>query len=116
MAAEDHPDGQPSESSPTRMIDGYRDRLSLLKPVQATETFAEILEEAIESTDVGVTIVSDGNLHYNPVGAATSANGKLPTVYTMQGGKTRLDLAEFYSASAQDVSFIVFRVATGVDG
>ena len=113
MANNDHPNGQPKDASMVRMVDGYFDRLSLLKSVNASKTLAEILETALLYTDVGVTIHSDGNLHYNPIGAATAGNGKIPNVYTIHGGKSKLDLVELYSAAAQDVSIFVFKAYEG---
>ena len=111
--AMDHPDGQAKNSSPARLVDGYKDRLSVLAAVSSSTTLATALGEALASTDVGVTIISNGDLHYSPDATDADANNaKLPTVYTIMGGKTQLDRVRLYSASSQNVSFIVFEVAT----
>lgn len=110
----DHPNGQPKFSSPVRMVDGYFDRLSVKSSVEASTTLAVAIGSTLATTDVGVTIVSDGTVQYNPDGAATASSGFLPTVYTVHGGKSRLDLVQLFAAAATDVSFIVFEAFTGV--
>lgn len=110
----DHPNGQPANTTPVRVLNAFKPRLSLLKSVSASETLAEILEVALADTDAAVQIISNGSLHYNPIAAATTANAKLPADTMLYGGKTLLDTAEFYSAAAQDVGIIVYEVYTGI--
>jgi hypothetical protein len=107
-----HPQADAKKAKPERLVDGYADRLSLIKAVAAlSTTFATVLDTAIAETDAGVTVVSDGELHYNPIGTASVANGKLPAgAWSLHGGKEKLDRMQFFSASSQDVSFFVFEV------
>jgi hypothetical protein len=101
----------PKAAKKVKLVDGYADRLSKIKAVTATTTLATFLGEVIAETDAGVTIVSDGELHYNPVGAATTSNGKLPAgAWTIHGGKAKLDRVQILSAVSQNVSIFVFEV------
>jgi len=105
-----HPIAKPGNAAPTRMIDSFKDRLSKKTTLVATtsKTIAELLASALTTEDCGVTLVTDGTVQYNPIAAADTNSGYLPTVYTIHGGKPFLDLVELYSASETTVSIIVF--------
>jgi hypothetical protein len=102
--------GNPKAADPVRMIDGYKDRLSEKTTLVATtsKTLDELMTGSIADADVGVTIISDGTVQYNPTAAADADSGFLPTVYSIHGGKAFLDKVELYAAGEVVVSIIVF--------
>lgn len=107
----DHPDTIPSIASLMKLVDAYYDRISLevTTAVTTSETLAD-LGITTADDDAGITIVSNGTVRYNPTGAATASSGFLPTLYTVHGGKSKLDTIQFYAAAATDISIIVFAV------
>ena len=95
-------------SEVTRIEDGYYDRLSVMKAVQASTDLATFLGESLTNSDYGVMIKSDGSLHCSFDGTAADANNaQLPTVYSIHG-KKYLEDVRIYSASSQDVSIILY--------
>ena len=98
-----NPKADPTFSRAVSAIDRYVDRFTKKVSVSATTTLATALGITLAETDAGVTIISDGTVQYNPVGAAVATSAFLPTVYTITGGKTNLDLVQLFAAAAVDV-------------
>jgi len=104
------PVAKPGNADPVRMIDGSKDTISKNKALVATTSTAltTILGVAVPNNVVGVTIISDGTVQYNPAGAAAATSGFLPSVYSIHGGKAFLDTVRLYAAGTPVVSVIVF--------
>ena len=100
----------PKNASPFYQVDGAKDTVSKSAALVAetSTALATIIGAALPSRVVGVTIISDGTVQYNPAGAATAASGFLPVVYTVHGGKAFLDTIRLYSAGTPTVTVIAF--------
>ena len=88
-----------------------QDVSSDLVSVGVSETLAE-LGVTIGVNAEAVSVYTSGAVFYNPVGAATAASGLIPVMYTIYGPKSVLDLCEFYTASAVDMTVIVHERTT----
>jgi hypothetical protein len=102
--------------------------LSAMRGTWLTDSEAELIEVTASQTlaELGLTITDDvqavtvivppgGTVNYNPVGEADAANAALPSTYTVYRNGV-LDTAEFFAASSTDVSFIVHKLASDIDG
>jgi len=95
-------------NDPVKIVDGYYDRLSIRKAVQASTDIETFLGEALTNSDYGIMIKSDGNLHYSVDGTAADAdNAMLPTVWSVHGKKYIKDVRLFSTAS-QYVSIVLY--------
>jgi hypothetical protein len=114
MATTDHihREADPEMAKRVKVVDGFEDHISEKVTLVATtsKTLEELLTADFAQTDVGVTIVSDGTVQYNPVGAADGNNGFLPTVYTIHGGIDKLQRIELYAAAETTLSIIIFKI------
>ena len=90
-------------------IEYLKDTQSTMVTVTSTsQTLASLLGSALPAGARAVTlVVGDQACYYNPVGTASAANASLPTVFTIYGSKTVLDLVELYAATNIDVGLIV---------
>ena len=101
----------------TSQIEYLKDTSSAEVTTSTTsKTLETLLGEALPATVMAVTLVVGGeNIRYNPSGAARASNSLLPSVFTIWGSKTVLDLAQFYSASSVAMGVIVHIPATTPD-
>jgi len=84
--------------------------------VTSSQTLSELgltIDDDVQA--VTVIVPSGSTVNYNPVGAADATNAVLPSIYTVYRNGV-LDTAEFFAASSTDVSFIVHKVASDIDG
>jgi len=74
----------------------------------STQTLEELLGVALPDDVLAVTLVPLTNaIRYNPAGAADATNSLLPSVYTLYGTKTVLDVTELYAGSNLTMGVIV---------
>lgn len=105
---------RPADSNPMRAklvktIDSKQDRICKKAALVATTStaLATVIGSALLDSDVGVTLVHDGTVQYNPAGAADGNSGFIPSPYTILGDKGFLDTVRLYAAGTPAVSVIV---------
>jgi len=94
-------------------IEYLKDSISKKVTVTSTsQSLATLLGEALPSDVLAVTVGAGANtIRYNPAGAADANNGALPSVYTLYGTKSVLDLAQFWAASSVEMQIQVHVIA-----
>ena len=99
-----------------RLIQHLEDIDSRSASISASTDIETAMGVALPDDVVAVDVIVDtanpsNNLRYNPDGAATAANGGIPTgsSFTIWGDKTKLDKVRFFATMSLSVSFIMRR-------
>lgn len=102
-------DANPMRAKLVKTIDSKQDSLCKKAALVATTStaIATITGAALLDNVVGVTLIHDGTVQYNPVGAADTNSGFIPSPYTILGDKNYLDTVRLYAAGTPTVSVIV---------